>query len=100
MQMARREGIRVGLIRPIVLWPFPAEPIREAAGRVGAFLVVELSLGQMIEDVRLCVEGAVPVHFYGRVGGMVPTPQEILEKLREVSAGLGKRRMPASAARA
>ena len=91
VQMARREGIKAGIIRPVTLWPFPTMTIREAAGRVGAFLVVELSLGQMIEDVRLAVEGAVPVHFYGRTGGMVPSPHEILEKLREVAVGLGKR---------
>ncbi len=98
MQMARREGIRAGLIRPVTLWPYPTVSIREAAGRVEAFLVVELSLGQMVEDVRLAVDGKAPVHFYGRTGGMVPSPREVLEKLREVAAGMGKRRVVAAGA--
>jgi len=78
---ARARGIRAGLIRPLTLWPFPKEPIVRAAEQVDRFLTVELSQGQMVEDVRLAVEGRRPVAFYGRQGGMVPTPTEILEIL-------------------
>ena len=72
---------KVALFRPITLWPFPYQPIREAAARVKFFLVPEMSLGQMIEDVRLGVEGKKPVYHTGRVGGMVSTAREILDEL-------------------
>jgi pyruvate/2-oxoacid:ferredoxin oxidoreductase alpha subunit len=78
---ARREGIRVGLLRPITLWPFPSQALAEAASRVQSMLVVELSNGQMVDDVRLAVNGKVPVEFYGRVGGCVPTVEEIHAQL-------------------
>lgn len=78
---ARREGICVGLLRPITLWPFPSQALAEAASRVQSMLVVELSNGQMVDDVRLAVNGKVPVEFYGRVGGCVPTVEEIHEQL-------------------
>lgn len=79
---ARAQGIRLGLLRPITLWPFPSEAIAELSKRVKGILVVELNAGQMIEDVRLAVEGRVPVYHYGRMGGMIPNPAEVLDALR------------------
>jgi 2-oxoglutarate ferredoxin oxidoreductase subunit alpha len=81
---AREEGIKVGLIRPITLFPFPEEVINQAADQVDSFLTVEMSTGQMIEDVRLAVNGKQAVNFYGRTGGIIPSPEEIVEKLKEV----------------
>jgi len=78
---ARGEGLRVGMIRPITLWPYPYAPIRAAAERVRFFLVPEMSMGQMIEDVRLGVEGRKPVYHTGRVGGNVSSAKEILDEL-------------------
>ncbi|HVN10147.1 MAG TPA: 3-methyl-2-oxobutanoate dehydrogenase subunit VorB [Patescibacteria group bacterium] len=77
VEKARKEGRRVGLFRPITLWPFPAKALAAAAGRAERVLVVELSNGQMLEDVRLTLDGKVPVEFYGRVGGNVPTVEEV-----------------------
>ena len=79
---ARREGMRVGLFRPITLWPFPEPQLRELAEHARGILVVELSAGQMVEDVRLAVEGRCPVAFHGRTGGMVPSPDEVVEQVR------------------
>jgi 2-oxoglutarate ferredoxin oxidoreductase subunit alpha len=78
MEDARTEGLKVGFIRPITLWPFPEKAIAEAAEKCGRFLVVEMSAGQMVEDVRLAVNGRAKVDFYGRMGGGVPTEEEIL----------------------
>jgi 2-oxoglutarate ferredoxin oxidoreductase subunit alpha len=81
---ARRQGVRVGLLRPITLFPFPFGPLNglvQRTPRMQAILVVEMSAGQMVEDVRLGVEGRVPVHFYGRTGGAVPLPDEILDQI-------------------
>ncbi len=86
MELARQKGIRVGLIRPITLYPFPSAVIRKAAGQVEAFVTVEMNAGQMVEDVRLAVDGTRPVHFTGRMGGMIPTPEEILAKIEAVVA--------------
>jgi 2-oxoglutarate ferredoxin oxidoreductase subunit alpha len=83
---ARQEGMRVGLFRPITLWPFPEPQLHELAARPTAMLVVELSAGQMVEDVRLAVEGRCPVAFYGRTGGMLPSPDEVLRELRRLHA--------------
>jgi 2-oxoglutarate ferredoxin oxidoreductase subunit alpha len=83
---ARDMGMRVGLFRPISLWPFPSAPLRDLAPRLRGILTVELSAGQMVEDVRLSVEGRCPVAFHGRTGGMVPTPDEVLVALREMAA--------------
>ncbi len=83
---ARGEGLRAGLFRPISLWPFPAAALATLAGRARGILVVELSAGQMIEDVRLAVEGRAPVAFTGRMGGMVPSPAEVVSALRRLSA--------------
>lgn len=79
---ARAAGIKVGLIRPITLWPFPADVIRETAKHVKGILTVELNAGQMIEDVRLAVHDTVPVYHFGRLGGIVPNPAEVLDSLR------------------
>ncbi len=81
---ARADGLRVGLFRPISLWPFPSAALVELAARVQGLLVVELSAGQMVEDVRLAIEGRVPVHFTGRTGGIVPTPDEVVAALRRL----------------
>lgn len=80
---ARAEGIAVGLLRPISLFPYPSARLRELANRVRAILVVEMNGGQMVEDVRLAVEAKVPVHFYGRMGGVVPLPEEVLDRIRD-----------------
>lgn len=82
MQLAREEGIKVGLLRPITLYPFPTKAIAEMAGQVKGMLAVEMSAGQMVEDVRLAVNGRVKVEHYGRMGGVVPTPEEIVEALK------------------
>jgi 2-oxoglutarate ferredoxin oxidoreductase subunit alpha len=82
---ARQEGMPVGLIRPITLWPFPTEQVSRAAEEFRLFFVVEMSTGQMVEDVRLAVAGKAPVLFYGRPGGGVPTVDEILDKIKQLS---------------
>jgi pyruvate/2-oxoacid:ferredoxin oxidoreductase alpha subunit len=81
VDLARKEGIRAGLIRPVTLWPYPYRAIAEAVDHAQRFLVVELSNGQMYQDVRLAVNGQRPVGFYGRQGGMVPHAEEIYEVL-------------------
>ncbi len=83
----RREGIKVGLIRPIMLWPFPKKAIREAAAQVKAFLSVELSMGQMIDDIRLAEECRRPVALCNRAGGMIPSSEMIIEKVRKMTGG-------------
>ncbi|MHC4665911.1 MAG: 3-methyl-2-oxobutanoate dehydrogenase subunit VorB [Planctomycetota bacterium] len=82
---AREEGVKAGWIRPITLWPFPTEQISKAAEDFKIFLTVELSLGQMEEDVKLAVAGAAPVLFYGRPGGGVPAVEQVLDKIRQLS---------------
>lgn len=77
-------SFKVGLIRPITLWPFPKEFIRSVSENVPCILAVEMSAGQMVEDVRLAVEGRCPVHFYGRTGGGVPTSLEVIKKIVEI----------------
>jgi 2-oxoglutarate ferredoxin oxidoreductase subunit alpha len=78
VEAARENGLRVGLLRPQTLWPFPEDRISRLADTVQACLVVEMNAGQMLEDVRLAVGGQIPVSFYGRMGGVVPMPDEIL----------------------
>ena len=87
VKAAREEGIRVGLLRPISLYPFPKARLRSLADQVRAFLVVEMNGGQMVDDVRLATEGRAPVSFYGRMGGVMPLPDEILEEIRKVQKG-------------
>ena len=84
---ARKEGIKVGLIRPITLWPFPKRALLEAAGQVKAFLSVELSMGQMIEDVRSAIEYKRPVTLCNRAGGMIPSAEEVYNKIMEAAKG-------------
>ena len=86
---ARANGVKVGLFRPISLWPFPSQPLAELAKTAKAFVVFEMSAGQMVEDVRLAVNGAKPVSFHGRTGGMLPTPKELYEKIMSVANGEG-----------
>jgi 2-oxoglutarate ferredoxin oxidoreductase subunit alpha len=81
MEMARAKGLKVGLIRPITLWPFPNALIANASVSAKKFLVVEMSAGQMVEDVRLAVNGRIPVEFYGRMGGGIPSEEEILRQV-------------------
>lgn len=82
VELARAEGIKAGLIRPITLFPFPKKIIKELATKVKGFISIEMSAGQMVEDVRLAVSGKVPVEFYGRMGGIVPSPDEVLHALK------------------
>lgn len=79
----RSEGIKIGLIRPITLWPFPSKEIREISGKAKGILVVELNAGQMIEDVRLAVGEGIHVRHFGRMGGIVPNPSEVLNALKD-----------------
>jgi 2-oxoglutarate ferredoxin oxidoreductase subunit alpha len=83
IERARGLGLRAGIFRPITLWPFPSRELAAAAQGKRALLVVELSAGQMVEDVRLAVEGRLPVHFLGRQGGVIPSPSEVLEALQK-----------------
>ena len=78
-------GIKVGMIRPITLWPFPKAPFRRAADHVKSMISVELSMGQMIEDVRLATECRVPVQLCNRVGGMIPSPEQVLEAIKNAA---------------
>jgi 2-oxoglutarate ferredoxin oxidoreductase subunit alpha len=82
VEMARAKGIKVGLLRPITLFPFPKIPIAEMSKQVKGILTVEMNLGQMIEDVRLAVNGRIPVEFFGRCGGIIPTPEEVVKMLQ------------------
>jgi 2-oxoglutarate ferredoxin oxidoreductase subunit alpha len=85
IRSARDEGIRVGLLRPVSLYPYPYARVAELAGQVRAVLVVEMNGGQMVDDVRLAIQGRVPVEFYGRMGGVTPLPDEILEQIRAMA---------------
>ncbi len=83
VELARAEGIRLGLLRPITLWPFPTKAIVHLADQVKGILSVELNAGQMVEDIRLAVNGKIPVEHFGRLGGIVFTPDEVLEALKQ-----------------
>lgn len=87
VQLARQKGIKAGLLRPVTLFPFPAKKIRELSEQVRGILSVEMSAGQMIEDIRLAVEGKVPVGHFGRYGGVIPAPDEVLEALDHFISG-------------
>ena len=89
MSAARAQGINVGMLRPQTLWPFPREAFKDVAKRTKAFLVLELSAGQMVEDVLLSIEHKRPVSFYGRTGGMVPKSQEVLDEILTVMGRKG-----------
>ncbi len=90
VKSAREAGVRVGLLRPVSLYPYPYQRIRELAGRVRGILVVEMNGGQMLDDVRLGVEGRVPIRFFGRMGGMVPMPDEVHDEIMALHASLGE----------
>lgn len=81
VDMARAQGIKAGLIRPITLWPFPTDCLKKAAKTAKGFLSVEMNMGQMVDDVKLAISCSRPVEFFGRTGGVIPTPNEILEKI-------------------
>lgn len=84
---AREEGIKAGMIRPITLWPFPKKELQAASAHAKQLLVVEMSMGQMVDDVKLAIECRKPVHFFGRTGGVIPTPAEVLEQIKNLSGG-------------
>lgn len=84
----RAQGIKAGLIRPITLWPFPSDAYVEHTKAAKAIMSVEMSMGQMIEDVRLAVNGKIPVHFYGRTGGNIPYPNEIIDAVKKLIGGV------------
>ena len=83
----RAQGVKAGLLRPVTLWPFPKEAIRSHIPHVKGFLSVEMSMGQMVDDVRLTVEGKVPVGFFGRTGGVIPRPSEVVEAVMKMAGG-------------
>ncbi len=87
MNILREEGYKVGLIRPITIWPYPYEAFKKIKSDCKNVLVVEMNSGQMTDDVKIAVEGRQKVHFYGRQGGMVPSPEEIVDKARELLGG-------------
>ncbi len=94
VNLARAEGIKAGLIRPITLFPFPEKVLRDLAGRTKRFLVVEMNLGQMVEDVRLAVNGRAPVSFYGRPGGAVLSVEDVLAAIRTCTRADAPERIP------
>ncbi len=87
---ARKKGMKVGMIRPITLYPFPKEALKKASKKVKNFLTVELNMGQMVDDVKLAIDCAKPVYFYGRTGGVLMTPDEVLETLEKIEKGEAK----------
>ena len=87
---AREQGVKAGLFRPITLWPFPTEALSALADQAKAFLDVEMNMGQMVDDVKLVVSGRAPVEFYGRAGGVIPTPAEVLERICALNAEAGE----------
>ena len=83
---AREAGVKAGLLRPITLWPFPADAVRRLAGSASVLLSVEMNMGQMVEDVRIAAECLAPVEFFGRTGGIIPTPAEVLAQIERLAA--------------
>jgi len=83
--IAREQGIKVGLLRPITLWPFPYQRIGELGKKMKGILSLEINAGQMVEDVRLAVECKVPVQWYGRLGGIIPEPEEVVEQIKKMN---------------
>lgn len=84
----RNDGIKAGLLRPITLWPYPEKAIAELADKTKAFISIEMSMGQMVDDVRLAVNGKRPVFFYGRTGGIIPSVEEITAEIQKISEGI------------
>lgn len=89
VRAAREKGIKAGLIRPITLWPFPTQAFEEVMGTAKAILSVEMNMGQMVDDVRLAVNGRMPVEFFGRAGGIIPTPSEVLNAIETLNGKVG-----------
>jgi len=87
VKAAREMGIKAGLFRPITLWPYPKKQLAELADKVDKFLVVEMNMGQMVDDVKVATSCKRPVEFFGRTGGVIPTPDEILAKIVEMNGG-------------
>ena len=87
---ARARGVKAGLIRPITLWPFPVDALEAAVPTARAFLSVEMNMGQMVDDVRLAVAGRRPVEFFGRTGGVIPTPVEVLARIEDLDERMKK----------
>lgn len=87
---ARKEGIKAGLLRPITLWPYPVMELKDAAKAAKNVLVVEMSMGQMVDDVKLALDCRLPVHFFGRTGGMIPSPAEVLTAIKKIAGGESK----------
>ncbi len=90
VNMARKKGIKAGLLRPITLWPYPKAVLAELGDRVNSFLVVELNMGQMVDDVKVAISCKKPVDFFGRTGGMMPAPEDVLKQIQKLSAGGAK----------
>ena len=84
VDLGREKGIKIGLLRPITLYPFPYNRLRELADQVDFMMSVEMNAGQMVEDVKIAVEGKVPVHFTGRMGGMIPSPEDVLHEVEAI----------------
>ena len=87
VKMLREQGIKAGLFRPITLWPFPKAPFKKAAEHAKQFISVELSMGQMIEDIQLASGCKVPVELCNRAGGMIPSPEQVLDSIKKVAGG-------------
>ena len=85
VEIARGEGVKVGLFRPITLWPFPTKRIAELGKKVKGILSLEINAGQMVEDIRLAVECKIPVQWYGRLGGIIPEPEEVVEQIKKMT---------------
>ena len=90
VRSARQQGIKAGLFRPITLWPFPVDALKKTVPHTKGYLSVEMNMGQMVEDVRLVVEGNAPVEHFGRTGGVIPTPAEVLESIKALSEKVGE----------
>jgi 2-oxoglutarate/2-oxoacid ferredoxin oxidoreductase subunit alpha len=88
VKAAREKGIKAGIVRPVTLWPYPEKAMKEAARTAKAFLSVEMSMGQMVDDLRLSIDCSRPVHFFGRTGGVIPTPNEVLEQIEKIAGGI------------
>ena len=88
--MAREQGIKAGLIRPVTLWPFPVKQINEGSKNAHTLICVEMSMGQMVDDVKLAINCSKPVEFFGRTGGVIPKPSEVLEEIKKYNKGGAK----------
>ncbi|MBU1912310.1 MAG: 3-methyl-2-oxobutanoate dehydrogenase subunit beta, partial [Candidatus Omnitrophica bacterium] len=85
VEKLRKKGKKIGMIRPVTLWPFPEMALKKLAKKIKSFLVIEMSCGQMIEDVKLAIDCARPVHFYGRTGGEIPGEDEIMKEIENIN---------------